>query len=246
MKMMKYFADFNFFTEKINSAEPFVFSRYGDGEVSLMLGREVGINTQAFQVDNWKSPNRMTKVGRDLLETMSHTEENYWYGIPTETDLISPHNYKFLKDFIKTDKITFANLWINANYVRMKEFYQNFNKPAYVICNHIANPPNFPFKVAEFFPFPDDCVGFWETYGDDYLSQLLDYTSQINGQTIFVSAGPVSEILLHKMYMSNPNNQYIDVGSSLDEFVHGRKTRPYMDMNSIYAKQVSYFENKND
>jgi hypothetical protein len=69
----------------------------------------------------------------------------------------------------------------------------------------------------------------------------LDYTSQVENKTFFVSAGPVSEILIHKMYSSNPNNQYIDVGSSIDEFVHGRITRPYMNPTSQYANEKSSF-----
>ena len=43
------------------------------------------------------------------------------------------------------------------------------------------------------------------------------------------------------MYNANPNNKYIDVGSSIDEFTHGRKTRPYMDPKSNYSKEISYF-----
>ena len=66
-------------------------------------------------------------------------------------------------------------------------------------------------------------------------------SAQIENQTFFVSAGPVSEILIDRMYKANPNNQYIDVGSSLDEFTHGRMTRPYMDLNSQYSKEISQF-----
>ena len=91
------------------------------------------------------------------------------------------------------------------------------------------------------FPFPDNCVDYWEVHGDSYIKALLEYTTQVTNKTFFVSAGPVSEILIHKMFVSNPNNQYVDVGSSIDEFVHGRITRPYMDPNSQYAKEVSYF-----
>ena len=43
------------------------------------------------------------------------------------------------------------------------------------------------------------------------------------------------------MYKANPKNQYIDVGSSLDEFTHGRITRPYMDVNSPYSNEISKF-----
>ena len=239
---MKYFTDLEFFTNKIKTSEPFAYARYADGEVALMKGNGISTSTQAYQQDKWSAPNQITKVGKQLLETLSHTESNYYYAISTDQD--SKSDYDFLMSHIKSPNITFANLWINANYGRMKAFYTNLNQSVYVICNHRANKYNFPFDVTELFPFPDDCVWFWENHGERYLEQLLDYTSQLNGQTIFVSAGPISEILIHSMYVANPNNQYIDVGSSIDFYVHGKHTRPYMDWNSPYSKEVSQFTNE--
>jgi hypothetical protein len=40
------------------------------------------------------------------------------------------------------------------------------------------------------------------------------------------------------LYTNNPNNRYIDVGSAIDEIVHGKKTRPYMSENTIYSKEI--------
>lgn len=237
--MKKFYSDFDYFTDLIRKGTPFAYGRYADGEVALMNGAPIGHNSQAFMVDRWTSPNGLTIVGKALLETLEHTEPNYYYAISSHTDNIN--DYNFLRERIKTDNITFANLWINANYQKMKEFYQTLDKSVYIICNHKANKDNFPFKVNELFPFPDDCIKYWEDYGDDYIQQLGDYISQINGETFFVSAGPVSEILIHNMYKINPNNQYIDVGSSIDEFVHGRITRPYMDTKSQYSKEISEF-----
>lgn len=34
---------------------------------------------------------------------------------------------------------------------------------------------------------------------------------------------------------------YVDVGSSIDEFVQGYKTRPYMNPYSEYSKAISFF-----
>jgi hypothetical protein len=185
------------------------------------------------------APDQLTNVGKGLLESITHTEDNYYYAISAHSDNIG--DYEFLKSHLKTDKLTFANLWINANYQKMKEFYSTLDKSVYVICNHEARAERFPFKVNEIFPFPDNCILYWEEHGEDYITQLLDYTSQLSGETIFVSAGPVSEILIDKMYKANPNNQYIDVGSSLGEYIHGYKTRPYMDESSQYSKEISFF-----
>jgi hypothetical protein len=239
--MEKFFTDFIKFTEKIKNGENFAYARYADGEVLLMKGNEVGQNTQAFKIDNWSSPNKLTSVGNELIESLMHTEPNYYYAISSVSDNISDH--RFLMDRIKSEKenITFANLWINSNYQQMKEFYTNLDKECFVICNHRAGINNFPFKIKELFPFPDNCIEFWESSGSEYISNITQKIQELNNETFFISAGPISEIIIHRLYCFNPNNQYIDVGSSMDEFVHGKKTRPYMEPNSFYAKQISVF-----
>ena len=237
--MNKFEKDFIYYTNLIESYNNFAYARYADGEVALMKGVGVGTNTQAFQVDKWNAPNTLTPVGEELIETLKHTEGNYHYAISAHSD--SESDYQFLTQYIDNTNITFANLWINSNYQKMNEFYKNLKKEVFLICNFRAKKENYPFKVNEIFPFPDDCINYWNQYGEEYLSELLEYIAQVENQTFFISAGPISEILIHKMFSTNPNNQYIDVGSSLDEFTHGRITRPYMDMNSPYSKEISEF-----
>lgn len=237
--MNKFDNDFEYYTELIKSDTNFAYARYADGEVQLMRGNPIGYQSQAFMMDKWSAPAEMTSIGTQLLESLKHTEQNYHYAISGKSDSIP--DYEFLTERIQNTNLTFANLWINSNYQKMKLFYQTLEKEVYVICNHTAKKENFPFKVGELFPFPDDCISYFLEYGDDYISQLTEYVSQVENKTFFVSAGPVSEILIHEMYLSNPNNQYIDVGSSIDEFVHGKPTRPYMNPNSIYANDKSSF-----
>jgi len=231
--------DFEFYTNLILSKENFAYARYADGEVALMQGRPIGHGSQAFTIDKWSSSEGITKIGKELVESLKHTEKNYHYAISGVSDNIE--DYKFLTSHIKNENITFANLWINANYQKMKNFYFTLKKEIYLICNHEAKKENFPFLIKEIFPFPDDCVNYFLTHGEDYINELLEYTNQLEGETIFVSAGPISEILIHRMYCNNPHNQYIDVGSSIDEFVHKKITRLYMDTRTSYSKEISHF-----
>ena len=139
----KFQTDFEYYTNLIKSDTNFAYARYADGEVALMKGINVGHNTQAFAVDRWSSPNFLTKVGEELLESLKHTEINYHYAISAHSDSIS--DYKFLTERINNNNITFANLWINANYQNMYKFYCELNKDVFVICNHRARKENFPF-----------------------------------------------------------------------------------------------------
>ena len=239
--MDKFFRDFEYFWNLINIGENFTFTRYADGEVMLMNGVGVLENTQAFNVDNWKSPNNLTKVGKDLLETLNHTEDNYYYAISGKNDNIS--DYNFLRSNIKhnDNNITFVNLWINANYRNMLKKLSNLKRDVVLICNENAKIENFPFNVVSITSFPNDCITFWEQNSEEYINRLIKDYGTLNNQLFLISCGPVSEIIIHKLYENNPNNTYIDVGSSIDEFVHGRQTRPYMNPMSEYSKFISTF-----
>lgn len=239
--MIKFKEDFNYFWDKIEKGENFTFSRYADGEVMLMNGKLVDETTQAFRIDKWKSPEKITKVSINLFETLNHTEENYYYAISSKSDNLN--DYDFLKKNIKqnNEKITFVNLWINANYNDMKLKLQTLKRDVILICNHKAKKQNFPFNVKDLTPFPDDCINFWENNGDNYINFLVEKYKDFKNELFFISCGPISEIIIHHLYLNNQNNTYIDVGSSIDEFVHGFNTRPYMDERSIYNKMISNF-----
>jgi hypothetical protein len=239
--MDKFFLDFDFFWEKITHNMNFTFTRYADGEVMLMKGIPVGPETQAFKIDNWSAPASITKAGLDLLESIKHTEDDYYYGISALNDNIDDHF--FLKKNIKQSEknLTFVNLWINANYRKTMKNYCSLKRDVILICNEKAKKENFPFNVVSIKPFPNNCIDFWEYNSEKYILDLLLEYGNFKNQLFFVSCGPISEIIIDKLYKNNPNNTYVDVGSSIDEFVHGYQTRPYMDPSTQYSKLISYF-----
>ena len=239
--MEKFHKDFEYFWGLISEGKNFAFTRYADGEVMLMNGVPVKEGTQAFNIDKWSAPVGVTKVGKELKESLNHTENNYYYAISSKTDNIS--DYSFLRNNIKQndEKITFVNLWINANYNKSIERYNSLKRSVTLICNYKAKKENFPFEVNRIIPFPNNCVEYWETSGDNFIEMLLAEVGNKQNELFFISCGPISEIIIDKLYRNNPNNTYIDVGSSIDEFVHGYKTRPYMDNNTIYSKMISSF-----
>jgi len=239
--MEKFNADFDYFWSMIENNVNFTFTRYADGEVMLMNGIPVKEGTQAYNVDKWSAPVGLTKVGIELRESLNHTEENYYYAISSKTDNIG--DYSFLRNNIKQndDKISFVNLWINANYQKSIDKYKSLKRSVTLICNYKARKENFPFEVNRIIPFPNNCIDYWEISGDSFIEMLLAEVGDKQNELFFISCGPISEIIIDKLYRNNPNNTYVDVGSSIDEFVHGYKTRPYMDNNTIYSKMISSF-----
>ena len=239
--MVKFKQDFDYFWSMIYKKENFTFARYADGEVLLMKGKSVGSGTQASNVDKWTAPNHLTIVGASLLQTLNHTEPNYYYAISGKNDNLDDYNFLHSKIQQSEDKLTFVNLWINANYHVMKSKLASIDRDVVLICNEKAKPENFPFKVIEHFKFKNDCINYWEQHGDEYLKNLITETNKYKDMLFLISCGPVSEIIIHSLYTMNPNNTYIDVGSSIDELVHGEITRPYMYQNSYFANLISTF-----
>jgi len=238
--MNPFITDFDKIWALIESNEPFAFSRYADGEVALIQGRSINKGTQATDIDKWTAPNKLTKLGEDLKKSLNHQEKNYFYAI--SCDCCDPDGKEFLLKNIKQKKefITFSNLWINCNYTRFKDKILNSKKAINLICNQNAKNKNFPFQVKTAHLFPNECVYLWENQKEKIKEKLRENFSCAKKETFFISVGPLSEVLIDYLWSINPNNQYIDVGSALDEFIHGRKTRPYMIQDSPYSSNNCY------
>ena len=231
-----------FFTDLIESDQNFALARYQDGEVALMQNRGITRQTQAYQADGWDAPAKATKVGKELIEGLSHTESNYYYGIPGKNDAERLGDYNYLTSIITTKNITYGNLFINANYNKTKTFFNNLKKPVNLIASERGDTERLPFEVESFCPFPKDCVNWWEVKGDEFILLMKDFVYEIENELFLIAVGPVTGIIIDKLYQVNPNNQYVDVGSALDELFFGVKTRPYMHSTSPYASHESTFD----
>jgi hypothetical protein len=228
--------EFTRITNLIDNSKSFVFARYGDGEVMLMDGQSVDKNTQAFLNDKWSS-NGQTKLGHDLAKTIKHKE--WYYGIPCQCCNKKCKEYLLSKLNVVDEQITYANLWVNSNYNEFIKWVSNIDK-ANLICNVNANNRlgEFPFKINKYYPIPDDCVNYYENNHDTLAIELKSLVSNVENEIFLISAGPLSEIIIDILWAENKNNKYIDVGSSLDFYIHNKVTRPYMVNGNYYNKQI--------
>lgn len=236
--------DFEYLTDRIfNKKLPTVFSRYADGELALMVGKEIPNYSQAYMEDKWNSPAKKTLLGKDLGNTLKNKDPEYYYGIscaccdPTAKNILISNLFRA---GVKDENITYSNLWINANYKKFKALCENLTESVVYIGNHIGKGKNYPFKVTEYFPIEDDCVNFWENNKIKFLGELERLTKYYN-TLFFISAGPMSEVIIDFLWRNNKSNRYVDVGSSLDEFSKGRKTRPYMIESQPYYNKNCEF-----
>lgn len=241
---MKDFRDeFYKFATLIENKTPMALVRYGDGEHLLMEGKGVSNITQAYKVDGWGAEPRLYKMSYDLLDSLQHTEPNYYYAIPCQC--CNEYGKKFYLDRIKQgmDNITYANVFINGNYPLWKNFLYSMGQHIVLIANEAGIGKDLypPLAVDNYIPVKRDCVNFWEKNRDKFKDFLTKSVQGMSGVLFFISAGPMAKVIIDHLWKVNPTNRYIDVGSAIDEFIYGAPTRPYMIRNNPYYYRVCTF-----
>lgn len=230
--------EFDIFWDKIIGGENFAFIRNADGELAIMQGRAV-----AAQENNWKSPNYITKLGHDLLNSLKMMNDNVYYAI--SCPCCDPKAYFWYLDNIENRKnITFANLWINSNYEKFTAEFPKLVRDTVLIANYRAKDKKIGnLNILKHYPISDDCIEFWEKEADEMIKSIIRDFGDENNLLYAVSAGPMSGVIIERLYKNNPNNCYIDFGSSLDIYYRENISRPYMLPNNIYAKRKCWIIN---
>jgi len=216
------------FVDKI----PTAFARYADGESALIRGRPIGSDSMVARIDNWSAPdNQLTALGLDLRKAVRREHSNYFYAI--SCDCCDKPTREFLLKTVKNKNITFANLWINGHYKDFKQRLETITELVYVVANEKGLSGKFPFST-DYFPIGTDCINFWKNHRLDFLERLDLKFGSLDNPLVLIAAGPMSELIIDYLWQINPTGRYIDVGSAMDEFIFGYRTREYMNENSPF------------
>lgn len=215
--------------------------RFGDGEYLLTQG--AAVSTQ----DKWSIEAGTSQIGTDLMTVLRvHKGQRLYLGLPSpgqEGSYLS----KLLKATQATcQQVTYANLWVNANYPKTKQLWsemiQNRSQDLVLIVGepvaaHLSR--QLPQKrFAGVMTVPVSGVAQWKgEYRRQRIHEAVRLAEHHTKKVFLVSAGPIAKVLISAMWNATQNNQYIDVGSSFDEVGKGVVTRAYMDQTSSYASQ---------
>ena len=222
--------EFEKFWNKIVNNENFALIRNGDGERAIMSGKSV------VAQEKWKSPNYISKLGKDIYSSLMVDEKNFYCAI--SCPCCDEDAYYWYSSRIKTKNITFANLWVNTNFVRFKQLFSELNRDAILIANYRAkNHKIGNLNILKHYEIDDDCISFWENKASKMIEEIKKDFGNKNDLLYVVSAGPMSGPIIVELYKNNPNNCYIDFGSSIDIYYRGNITRPYMIKDNVYAKR---------
>jgi len=228
--------EFDKFWKKIEKKENFVLLRYGDGERAIMCGKKVRAQ------EGWESPDYVSKLGKALLDTLHEDDERVFYGI--SCPCCDQQAYFWYYTRINNKNKTFANLWANVNYQNFITKFDGLKRDAILIANHNARGKKIGnLNILKHYEVGDDCMSFWEHDAENLIKQIKKDFGSKNNLLYVVSAGPMSEPIIMELFHNNPNNCYIDFGSSIDKYIHDKQTRPYMDPSTKYAKRLCCMDN---
>lgn len=197
------------------------------------------------QEGNWSSPSYISKLGKDLLTSLQIEDDKVYYAISCPCCDFSA--YYWYMSRIKNKNITFANLWINSNYPKFIESFESLKRDAVLIANFRAeNAKIGNLNILKHYKIDDDCISFWENQAPSMIEEIKKNFGNKNDLLYVVSAGPMSGVIIEKLFKNNPNNCYIDFGSAIDKYYRENVTRPYMQKGNIYAKRCCWMYNTNN
>jgi hypothetical protein len=230
--------EFNKFIEKIQNGENFALMRNADGELAIMEGRSV-----SAQEGNWVSPNYVSNLGKAIFESLQLKADNVYYAISCPCCDKRAY-YWYMSRVADRNNVTFANIWINANYNRFKEEFPKIKRDAVLIANFRAESHKIGnLNILKHYKISDDCISFWDKEAPNMLNEIKKEYGDKNDILYVVSAGPMSAPIIADLYENNPNNCYVDFGSSIDIYYREGVTRPYMKKGNVYAERNCWMYN---
>jgi hypothetical protein len=229
--MVKLFSDeLARFIDKIKNKEPFSLTRFHDGENYILLDKPIDITEKANGEFKYEPENKAHGFYRqELVKSLQYKHQSYYVGIMTGCCVKAGNEgHDKMVEMSKQDEehMTFATLFFNSNYTRVKEELIPLLHDVILIVNRKADISKLPFKPEKVF-----VVGT-NAWIEDYLRVLMELQIYIGEEkpkdkVFLFCAGPLSNMLIYRIHKDNSDNQLINVGSILDPYMFSEPTRWY-------------------
>lgn len=219
--------------EKLLKARtPFTFIRFSDGETEVLKNESLriaedgvfwskGTFTNPYPKFDFKdfNPNRDAEFREDLLASARFSGDNYFKGVPTRHNASPKEKQMLIELNTGTDhNLTFADLFLNANYKNFRKrivpLFQSLGSLA-VVAN-FRSRPNKMLSSARLVRVQDNFFSNYAEMRDSALRNLLDLPPN---SLVLSSASSLTNILGHRLFISRPDLTFIDVGTSVNDFL---------------------------
>lgn len=238
-----YKSDIETLYRSIKNHEHISFSKFCDGEWAVICNQE--INNKEFWFDPKKDIDQHKR--RALIESFRYKNDRYFVGI-TCVKVFGLHTHRSMKDVCSQDEdhLTWADIWVNSNYSFYKERIIPLfsDRPVVLFCNKNGKINNLPFTPYAVFPLKNNA---WE-YNWDIVDSAKQFTSKLKSQGIsnmiyLFCCGPFGNILCHQLTQHEPDNTYLDIGSTLNPYLQSAGfERDYYMGDNFFSKMVGAWE----
>ena len=234
--MKDYKQEFDKFLDMLKEGTPFGYSRFSDGEIFILKNERLILSDHEFVTGDRSGVGRYTEEEQKDFNPEDHSyisdrlrgcleaeKENYFKGLSCneDTDIcleddVLQYQLSMAKDL---DNLTFATVFINANYPRfIQEMYPELKKKKVVmVVNESANIDDLNLNIIKDFRIQNNC--FINNY--DLPQEINNWISEndVSDTVFLISASTLTNFIVKDCFFENPQNTYIDIGSSLNPWM---------------------------
>jgi hypothetical protein len=236
-----YHEDIKLLHNALGNNEHISFSKFCDGEWAVMT------NTPLNNKEFWFDPNNeQDQLKRQqLINAFQYKNPRYFVGI-TCVNVFGLKTHQEMKGLSgqEEDHLTWADIWVNSNY---NYYLRNIvplysKKPVVLVCNRKANIEYLPFKPYLVVPVDNNAWGEnWSVVQD--LKDLITKGTIFKDMIFLFCCGPFGNILCHQLTETNPENTYLDIGSTLNPFLQSAGfERDYYMGDNYFSRMIGAWD----
>ncbi len=219
---------------RLESGEQFAFSKYADGEWAIINNTPVtSVGEFTYSPDSRSDSNTRYR----LLESYKFRSPGYYIGISCPCcQGMQVHKRMLLSSQQPIEQVTFANVFVNANYpYYVEKFIPHYaNREVVLVCNEQGLVSNLPFKPAKVYGIKQNA--FREN--PDLVVEIKLDSMNRQGALYLFAAGPLGNLLAHQGWKTNDKNTYLDIGSTLNPWLQSEGHRRDYYVGKELGRQV--------
>ena len=193
-------------------------------ENSYITGTRTGAGYYPKEEQKEFNPEKDAFYRDALISSLKHRQPNYFKGLTgvVDEDIAGEGSFQYQLDMHgegDDEHLTFANVFINANYKRFITEIMPLisSRPVVMICNEAASLENLSFPIAKDFRVGTNCII------NDYplIKEIKEWiqTNNIRDHIFLCSASTLSNYIIHECFRDYPENTYLDIGSTLNPWM---------------------------
>jgi hypothetical protein len=231
----------NLHTKLLNN-EHFAFTRFSDGEMYLMQGKRLKLGANESIVGNtayhaaWApedhkdvDPSIHQEIIAKLIDSFKYDAPEYYKGISCSC-CVGEANRNFFNSLCPETKYwTWANLLVNGNYPYFVSYMIPLilNHPRLVLVANEKATLATSLKPIKWFKVGTNCI----VNNQSLIDEMAEWVTNINDHLFIFSASSLTQMLIHRLHMTNPNNTYLNVGTTMNHLMGLSCNRGYLHIH---------------